>query len=88
MPRFNGPFTIKAVHKECSTVTLDMASQPHIFPVFHTSEIKPCVENDDELFPGCKLERSGPIITDLGEEHKVANIIDQWKHGHRYQYLV
>jgi hypothetical protein len=41
MPRFDGLFTITAVHKECSTVTLDMASQPHIFPVFHTSEIEP-----------------------------------------------
>jgi hypothetical protein len=79
---------IKAVHKECSTVTLDMASQPNVFPVFHTSEIEPYVENDDELFPGRKLECPGPIITDLGEEHQVADIIDQRKRGRGYQYLV
>jgi hypothetical protein len=88
MPRFDGPFTIKAVHKECSTATLDMASQPHVFPVFHTSEIEPYVENNDELFPSRKLERPGPIITDLGEEHEVADIIDQRKRGRGYQYLV
>jgi hypothetical protein len=88
MPRFDRPFTTTAVHKECSTVTLDMASQPHVFPVFHTSEIEPYVENDDDLFPGRKLECLGPIITDLGEEHEVADIIDQWKCGRGYQYLV
>jgi hypothetical protein len=54
---------IKAVHKECSTVTLNMASQPHVFPVFHTSEIEPYVKNHDELFPSRKLECPGPIIT-------------------------
>jgi hypothetical protein len=70
------------------TVTLDMASQPHVFPVFHTSEIEPYVENDDELFPSRKLERPGPIITDLGEEHEVTDIIDQRKRGRSYQYLV
>jgi hypothetical protein len=65
-----------------------MAAQPHVFPVFHTSEIEPYVENDDELFPSRKLERPGPIITDLGEEHEVADIIDQRKRGRGYQYLV
>jgi hypothetical protein len=88
MPRFDGPFVIKAVHKECSTVTLNMASQPNVFPVFHTSEIEPYVENNDKLFPGWKLECPGPIITELGEEHEVADIIDQRKRGRGYQYLV
>jgi hypothetical protein len=55
MPRYDGPYTIMSIHKECSTVTLDMSSQPEIFPIFHTSEIEPYVENDLELFPDrCK----------------------------------
>jgi hypothetical protein len=65
-----------------------MASQPHIFPVFHTSEIEPYIENNNELFPGHKLECPGLIIIDLGKEHEVADIIDQRKHGHGFQYLV
>jgi hypothetical protein len=88
MPCFDGPFTIKAVHKECSTVTLNMASQPQVFPVFHTLEIEPYIKNNDELFPGRKLDRPGPIITDLSEEHEVGDIIDQRRRGRGFQYLV
>lgn len=55
MPRFDGPFTIKNTDEKHSTVTLDLPNLPNIFPVFHTSEIKPFIENDDSLFPSRAL---------------------------------
>jgi hypothetical protein len=39
MARFDGPYVVKSTDKRHSTVTLDLPSLPHIFPVFHTSEI-------------------------------------------------
>jgi hypothetical protein len=89
MPRFDGPYTITAVHKECSTVTLDMTTQPEVFPVFHTSEVEPYIENNAELFPERELARPGPIITADGhEEFYIEKIIDERKRGHGKQYLV
>jgi hypothetical protein len=89
MPRFDGPYVIIAVHKECSTVTLDMAAQPGVFPVFHTSEIEPYIENDPSLFPNRQLPRPGPITTEDGEEEwEIDEIIDERRRGRGVQYLV
>jgi hypothetical protein len=89
MPRFDGPYIITKVHKECSTVTLDLPNQPNIFPVFHTSELEPYVENNPELFPARNLPRPGPIVTANGqEEWTVEEIIDERPHGKGRQYLV
>jgi hypothetical protein len=41
MPRFDGPYKILATDEKHSTVTLDMPGHSTIFPVFHTSELKP-----------------------------------------------
>jgi hypothetical protein len=51
MPHFDGPYKITATDEKHSTVTLDLPGQPTLFPVFHTSEVKPFKENDDVLFP-------------------------------------
>jgi hypothetical protein len=89
MPRFDGPYTITAVHKECSTITLDMTTQPNVFPVFHTSEVEPYHENDAELFPERELTHPGPITTaDRHEEFFINKIIDERKRGRGKQYLV
>jgi hypothetical protein len=89
MPRFDGPYNIIGVHKECSTVTLDMTSQPGVFPVFHTSEVEPYIENDPILFPNRQLPRPGPITTEDGEEEwEIDEIIDERRRGRGVQYLV
>jgi hypothetical protein len=88
MPRHDGPYKIISVHKECSTVKLDMPNDPKVFPVFHTSEIEPYIENDATLFPERELPRPGPVMTDLGEEWDISEIIDERKRGRGRQYLV
>jgi hypothetical protein len=89
VPRFDGPYNIIAVHKECSTVTLDMTAQPGVFPVFHTSEVEPYIENDPDLFPERQLPRPSPIVTDEGEEEwEINEIIDERRRGRGKQYLV
>jgi hypothetical protein len=89
MPRFDGPYVIIGVHKECSTVTLSMVLQPGIFPVFHMSEIKLYIENDPTLFPNRQLPRPSPITTDNGEEEwEIDKIIDERCCGCGVQYLV
>jgi hypothetical protein len=60
-----------------------------VFPVFHTSEIEPYVENNPNLFPDRELPRPGPIVTTQGqEEWQVEEIIDERKRGDGHQYLV
>jgi hypothetical protein len=89
MCRFDGPYTVTATHPECSTYTLSLPNQPNVFPVFHSSEIEPYVENDDKLFPGRKLAEPAPIINDNGdEEWFIDEIIDERPRGRGKQYLV
>ena len=51
MPRYDGLYRIMATDEHHSTVMLDLPEKPHIFPVFHTSEVQPFTENDAQLFP-------------------------------------
>ena len=60
MPRFDGPYVITATNKKHSAVTLNLPNSPHIFPIFHTSEVRPFKENDDALFPGRTLKPPPP----------------------------
>jgi hypothetical protein len=39
-----------------------------MFPTFHTSQVRPFVENDKELFPGCKSEEPPPVFVNDKEE--------------------
>ena len=45
MPRFDGPYEITKINPTHSTVTLNLPRSPDVFPVFHTSEIMPFIEN-------------------------------------------
>jgi Chromo (CHRromatin Organisation MOdifier) domain len=69
-------------------MALDLPNQPNIFPTFHTSLIKPFVDNDDIKFPGRSLEKPGPIVVDGTEEYFVERILDHKKIGKGYRYLV
>ena len=55
MPRFNGPFAIKSTNEIHSTVTLDLPNSPNILPIFHSSEVKLFIENDNIIFPSRAL---------------------------------
>jgi len=88
MPRFDGPYQITDVHKEASTVTIDVPTQPNAFPTYHTSQIKPFKINDKGKFPSRTLPEPGPIIVDGVEEYTVERIIAHRKIGRGYQYRV
>lgn len=79
MPRFDGPYEIVAVNPTHSTVKLHLPRSPDIFPVFHTSEIMPFIENDDTLFPSRQLHTPEPINVNDNLEHFVDKIIDERK---------
>ena len=89
MPRFDGPYTVIDTDETDSTVTLDLPNSPNIFPTFHTSEVVPYVENDATLFPGREFSRPPPITVEDGtEEYFVCDIINKWRWGRGYRYLV
>lgn len=68
-----------------STVTLDLPNSPDVFPVFHTSEVMPFIENDEKLFPSRTLHAPEPINVNDNLEHYVENILDKQKSKGRGQ---
>ncbi|KAF9554024.1 hypothetical protein CPC08DRAFT_603592, partial [Agrocybe pediades] len=77
MPRFDGPYPITAVDQQHSTVTLDMPNNnKNKVNVFHTSQVLPFKENDDDLFPSRKLEKPPPMVIDGDDEYFIKDIID------------
>ena len=90
MPCFDGPYEIVKTSPEHSTVTLHLPQSPDIFPVFHTSEVMPFIENDESLFPSRTLHAPEPINVNDNMEHFIDRIIDERKGRGRGQtkYLV
>jgi hypothetical protein len=90
MPRFDGPYEITKVDPTHSTVTLNLPRSPDVYPVFHTSEVMPFIENDETLFPSRTLHAPEPINVDDNLEHFVDKILDERKARGRGQtrYLV
>jgi Chromo (CHRromatin Organisation MOdifier) domain len=90
MPRFDGPYEILKIDPNHSTVTLNLPRSPDVFPVFHTSEIMPFIENDETLFPSRTLHAPEPINVNDQLEHYVDKILDERKVRGRggTQYLV
>ena len=90
MPRFDGPHTITKIDTEHSTVTLDLPGSHNIFPVFHTSEVLPFIENDDKLFPSRALHSPEPVLVNNNLKHFVEKIINEKKSRGRggIKYLV
>ena len=79
MPRFDGPYEITKINPDHSTVTLHLPRSPDVFPVFHTSEILPFIENDESLFPSRSLHPPEPINVNDNLEHYIDKIIDERK---------
>ena len=88
MPRFDGPFVIKNTDEKHSTVTLDLPTLPNIFPVFHTSEVKHFLENNNTLFPSRALIPRDPITIDGQQEYFIDKIVDERKRRKKTQYRV
>ncbi len=72
---FDSPFPIVAVDKEHSMVTLDLPNSANFYPVFHTSDILPFTENDNDLYPACTLHKPDPVLVDGEEQHIVDHIV-------------
>jgi transposase InsO family protein len=88
MPRYDGPYAITATDEAHSTVTLDIPHKPNLFPVFHTSEVHPFKENDDDLFPLRALHPPPPLTIDNHQEFFIDKIVDERRKGRGHQYLV
>ena len=88
MPRFDGPFLIKQTDEKHSTVTLDLPNLPNIFPIFHSSEVRPFSENDDTLFPSRALIPRQPVSINGHEEFFIDKIVDERKCAKKTLYKV
>jgi hypothetical protein len=88
MPRYDGPFTIKNTDEQHSTVTLDLPNSPNFFPIFHTSEVRPFLENNDSIFPSRALVPRDPITINGQQEFFIDKIVDQCKRNKKTQYRV
>jgi len=88
MARFDGPFTITGINEEHSTVTLNLPNSANYYPVIHTSNLIPAVENDDTLFPSRASHKPAPILVNSQVEHYVEQIIKSRQCGRGCQYLV
>jgi hypothetical protein len=56
MPRFDGPFEVRNAFPDSSTYTLHLPEATKIYRTFHSSLLRPYVENDDILFPSHKFD--------------------------------
>src|SRR6266403_3665549 len=68
--------------------TLELPNSPNIFPVFHTSEIQPFRENNNERFPDRALHPPNPISSNGQNEIFIDRIVDERKRGRGKQYRV
>ena len=88
MPRYDGPYNIIATDETHSTATLDLPNNPLMFPVFHTSEVKPFTENNDQLFPERALQPPDPVLINGQHKFFIDRIVDQQRRGRGLQYQV
>ncbi|XP_006456608.1 hypothetical protein AGABI2DRAFT_78143 [Agaricus bisporus var. bisporus H97] len=82
MPRFEGPYVIRAVNEEHNTVTLEIPRRghPNGTESFHTSLIRPWVEDETQVF-------DRPPLNDAGEA-EVEDILERRKIGRGWSYRV
>ena len=88
MPRYDGPYHIVDTDEHHLTVMLDLPEKPHIFLVFHTSEVQPFTKNNTQLFPQQALVPPEPVTIDGYEEFFIDKIVDQHQQGCGIQYCV
>ena len=82
------PYKVITTHPETSNYTLDMPNHPNVFPVFHGSELKPLLNNDDELFPD-RVFSKPTMMSDGGDaEFFIDHIVDCKETRNKWRYLV
>lgn len=69
-------------------VTLNLPNLPNIFPVFHTSEVRPFTENDNHLFPSRALIPPDAITINGQQEFFIDRIVDECQRGKTTHYRV
>ena len=78
-PLWIRPFTFLSVNYNRNNYSLDLSSDQSlnlIYNTFHISKVKPCVNNNSNLFPQGELEQPGPVSQDWCE---VENVIQYHK---------
>ncbi len=87
IPKWIGPFTIKA-HKQENSFKLDLPDTYHIHKIFHVSLIKPYLENDDQEFPNHHQEPPTPILVNDQLEYEAKRILKKRTRHGKTEYLV
>lgn len=89
MPHWDGPYNVLEAFPEILTYKLALPPPASRFTTFHVSLLKRHIENNDELFPGRWMEKSGPIVMPKGStEYFMDKILDEQPRGQGKQYLV
>jgi hypothetical protein len=88
MPRYDGPYKIISTNPKHSTVTLDLPHAPRSFPVFHSSELLPFINNDDTLFPRRALHPPEPVIIDGEPEFFIDKIVEERRRRKQTEFRV
>ena len=89
MPWNDSPYMVTKAFLEESEYTLHLPNNPHTFPGFHLSLLRPFIPNDPTLFPDCKFTCPGAVVTKNGtEENMINKFVDAWHRSWGTQYLV
>ena len=60
-PKWSGPFIVTQYWPNQDNIQLELPADWKIYNIFHTSLIKPYIENDDQRFPSRKNTRPPPV---------------------------
>ena len=91
MPRFIGPFKVLKVDRQTSNYQLELPDEMkscHILNQFHTDRLRPCLENDEKLFPGREVKYFYDYGTPEDEEWYVDAIIGHTWEGRKIKFHV
>ena len=89
MPRWDGPYEVIEAFPESSDYKLRFPDSSRHCPLFHSSQLRRHVMNDDKLFPGRSKHAPQAIVTENRQtEYFIEKILDERPRGRGKQYLV
>lgn len=86
--RWDGPYTILKSHAKFDSYVLDTPDSENKTPVYYIENLKPYIDNDDDLFPRRTLERPEAIMVNGDEEYVLDKIVRSRRRGRGWQFLV